>query len=242
MRIVRGTERRKARPNENGQTVRLPDVPVIRVPASACTLTGFRAWCVSDEFPQQGQIFFLDGEIYIDMSPERLNSHNEVKTEVTRVVGNFVVETDLGKMYSDGTRIANESAQLSNEPDAVFVSWESFESGRVRLVPTADGDDIIELEGAPDWVLEVLSPSSVRKDLEDLPRIYHAAGVPEYWRIDARGEEIDFTILVRDAREYKPVSRLGGWQKSRAFGRSFRLERSRDRLGLWQYRLRVKAT
>jgi Uma2 family endonuclease len=144
-------------------------------------------------------------------------------------------------MYSDRTRIANEAAQLSNEADAVFASWESFESGRVRLVPTADGDDFIELEGAPDWVLEILSPSSERKDLEDLPVIYHRAGIPEFWRIDARGEEIEFTILVREADEYRPVSRRGGWQKSRVFGRSFRLERSRDRLGQWEYRLRVKA-
>jgi Uma2 family endonuclease len=211
------------------------------VPVSACTFAGFRAWCVSDEFPEQGEIFYLDGEIYIDMSPERLNSHNKVKTEITRVLANVVIEDDLGTMYSDRTRIANEAAQLSNEPDAVFASWKSFDSGRVRLVPTADGDDFIELEGAPDWVLEILSPSSERKDLEDLPVIYHRAGIPEFWRIDARGEEIEFTILVREADEYRPVSRRGGWQKSRVFGRSFRLERSRDRLGQWEYRLRVKA-
>jgi hypothetical protein len=75
MRTVRGTERRKAGPAENGAAVRPPDVPAVRVPVSACTFAGFRAWCVSDEFPEQGEIFYLDGEIYIDTSPERLNSH-----------------------------------------------------------------------------------------------------------------------------------------------------------------------
>ena len=240
MRIARSAERRKAAPKPKTEAVQLSAFPVIRVPVRACTLAGFRAWCVSDEFPQQGQIFFLNGEIYIDMSPERLNSHNEVKTELTRVIGNLVVEDDLGKMYSDGTRIVDEAAQLSNEPDAAFVSWESFESGRVRMVPTADGNDLIELEGAPDWVLEILSPSSEQKDLVRPPMIYHAAGIPEYWLIDARGDEIEFTIQVRDDAEYRAVARRGGWQKSRVFGRSFRLERSRDRLGEWQYRLRVK--
>ena len=91
-------------------------------------------------------------------------------------------------------------------------------------------------------MLEILSPSSQRKDLEQLPRLYHQAGIPEYWLIDSRGEEIVFTILVRDENGYKPVSRRGGWQKSRAFGRSFRLERSRNRIGQWQYNLRVKGT
>ena len=33
------------------------------------------------------------------------------------------------------------------EPDALFVSWESFEAGLVRRVPTADEEDFIELEG-----------------------------------------------------------------------------------------------
>jgi Uma2 family endonuclease len=212
----------------------------IRIPVSACTLAGFRAWTRSDDFPEQGRISFIGPEIFIDMSGERLESHVKVKGEINRVLGNLVVEADLGNFYPDGARVANEAADISNVPDAVFTSWESREADRVRPVPTAAGDDFAELEGAPDWVMEIISPSSVGKDAELLRERYHRAGIPEYWLIDARGDDIDFQILVRHPSGYDPVRRRGGWQKSPVFGRSFRLTRRRDRVGEWQYRLEVK--
>jgi Putative restriction endonuclease len=128
MQTARSAERRKPPPKPKMESVRLADFPAIRVPVSACTLAGFRAWCVSDEFPQQGEVFFLDGEIYIDMSRERINSHILVKTEITRAVANLARDDDLGNFCSDGTRIVNALAQLSNEPDGVFVAWESSEA------------------------------------------------------------------------------------------------------------------
>ena len=38
--------------------------------------------------------------------------------------------------------------------------------------------------GAPDLVVEILSPSNSRKDLKDKYEIYEEAGVPEYWIVD----------------------------------------------------------
>ena len=40
----------------------------------------------------------------------------------------------------------------------------------------------------PDWVLEVASPSTKRKDLDDKRRKYAEMGVPEYWLFDPRGD------------------------------------------------------
>ena len=69
---------------------------------------------------------------------------------------------------------------------------------------------------------------------------YHRAGIPEYWIIDARGEEIDFHILHRRKSGYASAPARGGWQRSRVFGRSFRLDRKLDEFGLWEYTLHVK--
>jgi Uma2 family endonuclease len=216
---------------------------VFCIPVTAFTLEGFRKWCDSPAFPDQGRIAFLGEEILIDMTNERLESHVKVKTEVIRVVGNLVVDEDLGNLYSDGARLVNETAQLSNDPDASFASWESLESGRVRPVPsTTDDGDFTELAGSPDWVLEVISPSSVQKDTARLRVVYHRAGIREYWLIDARGAEIVFQILYWREDGYVTAARRGGWQRSEVFARSFRLERRRDRLGQWQYRLKVKAS
>src|SRR5262245_39858152 len=103
---------------------------LVRVPASACSFPGFRAWTHSDKFPDEGSIAFIGEEVFIDMSPERLDSHNKVKTEVMRVLRNVVVEDDLGNLYR--TRIVNEAVLLSNEPDGVFGTWETLESGKLR--------------------------------------------------------------------------------------------------------------
>src|SRR5688572_20199673 len=90
------------------------------IPPDAHALPGFRKWSQSSAFPQRGEVAFLAGEIWIDMSPERLNSHNKVKTELTRVGSTIVVDDDLGEFFSDRTRLVHPAADLSVEPDALF--------------------------------------------------------------------------------------------------------------------------
>lgn len=52
--------------------------------------------------------------------------------------------------------------------------------------------------GAPDLVVEVLSPSNSRKDLKDKYEIYQEAGVPEYWIVDADDKAIYRYVLEGD--------------------------------------------
>ena len=54
----------------------------ISVPASAHTLDGFRRWAVSGEFPEQGRFTLYAGEVFVDLSPERVGAHNQVKEEI----------------------------------------------------------------------------------------------------------------------------------------------------------------
>jgi Uma2 family endonuclease len=212
------------------------------VPPSAHTLEGFRAWAKSDEFPERGRISFLDQEIFIDMSPEELQTHVKVKVEVGYVVVGLNKKSKRGDFYSDGTLLTNVAANLSTEPDGLFVTWEALESGRVRLIPReAEEGQYLEVEGSPDWVLEIVSKTSVQKDTKRLRRQYHTARIPEYWLIDARGEEISFQILVWAENDYVASAGRGGWQKSPLFRRQFRLVRRRGRLNLWEYTLQVKA-
>lgn len=236
MRAMQSASRRTAPPKRIAVEVE----PVFRVPPDATTLAGFRVWSSSDNFPQTGNIAFIGGELFFDMSPERLDSHNKVKTEILRVVATLAIEEDLGEAYSDRTRIVNADADLSCEPDGALVSWKSFETGRVKKIPTVDNVDFIELEGSPDWVMEIISPSSEIKDLKDLKDRYHRAGIREYWLIDARGDKVRFQILIHHGAGYVEVSPVRSWVRSRVFGRSFRLKRFKDRLETWSYRLEVK--
>jgi Uma2 family endonuclease len=214
----------------------------VRIPTSALTLQGFREWANSDDFPEHVRAAFIDNEIYLDMSNEEAEAHVGVKTEVTVVLGALVRQEKLGKFYSDGVLLTNEAAGVSNNPDASFCSRKSLRSGRVRIVPReGQPGRFQDLEGTPDWVLEVLSDSSVGKDTERLRQAYHQAGIPEYWLIDARGEQIEFTILLHRKTGYVPAPVQDGWQRSKVFGRDFRFTREQDEFGLWEYTLAIRA-
>ncbi len=214
----------------------------ICIPTSALTLEGFRDWATSNDFPEYVRAAFIGEEIYLDMSNDEPDAHVGVKGEIARVLMNLNRDLKLGKVYADGVLITNVKARVSNNPDASFCSREAFQTGRVRLVPRKNQPERYrEIEGTPDWVLEVLSDSSEEKDTAKLREAYHRAGIPEYWLIDARGEQILFQILSWRKTGYAAAPVRDGWQRSRVFGRSFRLERQRDEFGLWEYTLHVRA-
>jgi Uma2 family endonuclease len=210
------------------------------MPTGSMTLAEFRKWTYSDDFPKTGLIAFIGNEIFIDMSPERLTSHGSVKTAVGGTIIPLVQKKNKGKLYFDRARVVNEVAEISNEPDAVFATWESFKNGTIRLIPTADDEDYIELEGTPDWILEIVSPSSVSKDKRKLRLKYHKAGIGEYWLIDARGDDVDFKILIHGEDDYEPARNVGNWQVSPTFGKRFCLRRITDEIGGIDYRLDMK--
>ncbi|MEM8866283.1 MAG: Uma2 family endonuclease [Planctomycetota bacterium] len=217
-----------------------PDIQrlgTFEIPTPITSLETFHAWAESDSFPETGKVTYVDGRLIFDMSPERTDLHTSLKTEIIRVLGNLTREQDLGHFYSDGLRVINKTAGVSNEPDAAFASWATLESGRFAP-PEDQGDRFIELIGTPDWVCEVVSDSSEEKDTKILRDAYFKAGIPEYWLIDARGEAIDFKLLVAGEQGYSeaPVD-ADGWRQSPVFGCEFHLSRERDRLERWRYTL-----
>jgi Uma2 family endonuclease len=218
------------------------DGPAIVIPAGATTFAGFRRWVVSDDFPDGLRATFAAGEVILDMSPESFESHNQIKTIISARLSQLVADEDLGYFYSDRTLITDPAVKLSSEPDAAFASWATLESGRLKPVSMVSrADDAKEFVGRPDWVLEIVSNSSFRKDTIVLREQYFEAGVPEYWLIDARGEEIDFKLLVANGKGYRAQRSRAGWFFSPVFNRDFSLSRERDRLGGWRYLLDQRA-
>src|SRR5688500_13238325 len=154
----------------------------IRIPDSVTALDSFRRWVRSEEFPQKGRISFLNGEVWVDRSPENLFSHNQVKGEIAIVLGGLVKSARLGRYFHDRTLLSHTDAGLSTEPDGLFISNATFKSGRIRLDRRIE--ESIEIEGTPDMVLEVLSKSSQRKDTVILRDLYWHVGIPEFWLVD----------------------------------------------------------
>jgi Uma2 family endonuclease len=214
----------------------------VEIPLNLDSLAAFRRWALSDEFPEEGRIDFIEGQIEVEMSPEDLFTHGTVKTEFVVVLGQRAKTTVPGDLFTDRTRISSVLGDVSAEPDIVFLSEECLQSGRVRLVPKAGAqpDRYIEIDGASDLIVEIVSDTSVGKDTRRLPAAYFRAGISEYWLVDARGNDVDFTIHRRGAQGFEPaLVDDEGFQSSGVFAARFRLQRERRARGGWKYDLSV---
>ena len=215
----------------------------IEVPMDLRSLADFRRWATSEAFPERGRIDYIAGRIDVDTSPEDLLTHGTLKTELVIVLGVRIRSKGLGLIYTDSTRVSCSEADVSAEPDVVFVSESSLETGRMRMVPKAGGaaDRYVELEGPPDLIVEIVSDASVRKDTERLPAAYYQAGVPEFWLIDGRGEDLVFHIHHRGKSQYEPAAPdSDGYQASTVLSRRYRLDRSRNAKGRIVFKLSEK--
>ena len=210
------------------------EIPFVR------SLADFRAWALSDQFPERGRIDYLAGRIEVDMSPEDLFCHGTLKVELVAALSELVKRAASGYLFSDRTRISSPDADLSVEPDIVFISEASLDEGRVRLVAKSGGepDRFVEVEGGPDLIVEITSDASVAKDTRRLPAAYARAGVREFWLVDARREQLLFQIHHLEADRYVPAPvDAEGFQVSRVMGVRFRLHRERNPHGRWTFDL-----
>ena len=215
----------------------------VEIPMDLRSLADFRRWAMSDDFPERGRIDYIAGRIEVDISPEAFFSHGGLKIEIDSVLAQLVKRLDLGYLRTDRTRISSIEADLSAEPDVVFISHESLSSGRVQLIAKAgaEGEEYIEVEGGPDLVVEIVSTSSVKKDTKRLPEAYFRAGVREFWLADARREPFVFRIHRPGPSGFEAVDPdAEGFQPSAVLNWRFRLDWHRDRLGHWAFDLRQK--
>ncbi len=213
----------------------------LEIPPAAVLLEGFREWSRSDSFPETGRIDYLAGEVEVEMSPEDLYTHGTVKTAIVAELFAHVARPGRGFVFADSTRVSSPP-DLSAEPDVVVVLLESFDRGTVRHIPAAAKGPgrYVELEGAPDLVVEILSDSSVDKDTRRLPPRYAAAGVSELWLIDARGSEPRFDVKTLERGAYRDVAPdAEGWLYSPLVASRVRLRRRAMSNSGWLYELDI---
>jgi len=143
--------------------------------------------------PNNGQrCELVDGELFVTPSPHR--AHQKVVTELCRILGNFVAETNCGEVF-----VASFDVVLSLfdvvEPDIIYVSAER--AGRVTEK---------NVQGAPDLVVEVFSQSNAEIDRTTKLRLYARYGVLEYWLIDP--DECTAEVYRREPQGFEHVASL----------------------------------
>ena len=220
--------------------------PPVRLPPAPATLDEFHRWLEADGCPPDYRVTYFRGRLLFEPTVDDLYLHNRVKTFIAVALGPLELEEGLGFLFTDPARFRNAAAGVGSEPDAMFVLTGSVEDGRVAFeeeIHERTGKRVI-VSGSPDLVVEVVSDSSVTKDTVDLRAGYLAAGVREYWLIDARRDPFTFDLLcAADGADgwAEAAADADGFRRSPVLGRRVRLDRTERPVGgpRWHLRLDV---
>src|SRR5262245_28721690 len=111
----------------------------VSVPGWVTDIPSFHRWLDSADLPEEARVWWLKGEVWVDMSGEQLFTHVAVKTEVTSVLHGLARRGKLGSYFTDGVLLSNFAADVSGKPDGLFLSTETRASDRIRLIEGKEG-------------------------------------------------------------------------------------------------------
>jgi hypothetical protein len=211
----------------------------IEVPGWIDDLASFRRWLATGDIPDVARVWWLAGELLVDMSREPVETHRAVRDAIDARLGGLIRAEGWGRYFPGGALLVNAVADIVGEPDAVFLHVGEKQAGMVRVSENPKSGAVI-VEGSPALVLEVVSDSSAEKDTAFLRRAYFTAGVYEYWLVDARGDAPSLDILQPTRRGFRAARKRDGWVKSYIFLRYFKLTRQTDRRNHSPIRLEVR--
>ena len=98
----------------------------------------------------------------------------------------YEVKDDIKKNKGKCKAIVSPAATQPDVDDNTAV----FQPDFMVVCDTEKMKDGRHVIGAPDWVVEVLSPSTRKRDMQIKRDKYLSSGVREYWMVDTEGEVV----------------------------------------------------
>jgi Uma2 family endonuclease len=136
----------------------------------------------------------IDGELYRPPSPHV--RHQKILGRLYQELENAARPHRLGEVFLSPLDVVLDTQRpLVVQPDLIFVSTE-----RLPIIGQ-------RIEGAPDLVVEVLSPTSALRDRTEKSVWYGQYGVREYWVVDPESRTIEVRRLAPEG--YEPVGTFG---------------------------------
>ena len=126
----------------------------------------------------------IDGKVYI-MSPAPAQVHQAISVRLLLKLGNFLDGKSCEVFHAPFDVCLNAAGDKDNtvvQPDIVVVCDNSKLDGK-------------RCDGAPDLVIEILSPSTSNQDKVIKFKKYLQAGVREYWIVDPESRAVSVYVL-----------------------------------------------
>ena len=137
-------------------------------------------------FPDDGMRHeLIDGEHYVTTSPNL--KHQKVSGNLHLLIGVWLERHPLGQLFYAPFDVVFSRFDVV-EPDLLYMS-----NDRATTVLTP-----ANVQGAPELVIEIGSPSTRKRDETIKRRLYEQSGVDEYWVVDP---ELDVIRISRRAGE-----------------------------------------
>lgn len=147
-----------------------------------------RIYTIEDIYnlPEGERAELIDGQIYYMAPPSP--KHQEIVGELFATIRNYIKQK-------------GGSCKPYISPFAVYLDKRSNTYVEPDISVICNPDKLTDkgCEGAPDWIIEVVSPSSRKMDYSTKNTLYSDAGVREYWIVDPLKERTTIYQYENDA-------------------------------------------
>lgn len=151
-----------------------------------------RIYSIDDIYalPEGERAELIDGHIYYMAPPNR--KHQDIAGELFGTIREYI-KSNRG------------ACKPYIAPFAVFLNEDDKNYVEPDISVVCDSDKLNDngCVGAPDWIIEIVSPSSKRMDYFTKLFKYRTAGVREYWIVDPDKNRVTvYTFGISDVNEY----------------------------------------
>ena len=140
--------------------------------------------------PEDKRYEIIEGELF--MVPAPIPYHQDIFRSLFRVLTDYAQSKNLGKVYSAPIDVVLSDENIV-QPDILFISKQ-----RLSIITEKN------IQGAPDLVVEILSPGTAEKDKILKRKLYAKFGVKEFWLVDGKKKEIEvLSLQEEDLKRWK---------------------------------------
>ena len=128
--------------------------------------------------PEDGKRYeVINGELVMVEAPNTI--HQNIIIKIIYEIEDFLRQQKIGKIFCSPTDIKFNDTNVV-QPDILFISKE-----RLNIITENN------INGAPNLIMEILSPGTAYYDLIGKKELYEQFGVKEYWIVDPRKQRVD---------------------------------------------------
>jgi len=148
-----------------------------------------RVYTIDDIYtlPDGQRAELIDGQIYMMAPPN--TRHQNLVSEFTITIGNYI-------------RLKGGNCKVFPAPFAVFLNKDDLNYVEPDISVICNKDKLNDkgCNGAPDWVIEIVSPSTSRIDYGVKLFKYRSAGVREYWIVNPMKKTVTVFDLEKEEK------------------------------------------